>query len=115
LAGSITIPSPGEPWLPSALFIMGAVLFLGLAMLDVGCAEATILDSLRRVATEKAAVFMGEREGSESFSGGGGGPVHQVPSYAERPGAGGPLLGAVGSALVESTTPRRSRRPRKSP
>jgi GT2 family glycosyltransferase len=58
LAGSITIPSPGEPWLPSALFIMGAVLFLGLAMLDVGCAEATIWSCLGKVAAEKEAVVL---------------------------------------------------------
>jgi hypothetical protein len=59
LAGSITIPSPGEPWLPSALFLLGAVLFLGLAMLDVGCAQATILNGLRKVAGEKGAVVTG--------------------------------------------------------
>jgi hypothetical protein len=66
LAGSITIPSPGEPWLPSALFLLGAVLFLGLAMLDVGCAQATILNSLRKVAGEKGAVVMEEASSSDS-------------------------------------------------
>jgi GT2 family glycosyltransferase len=66
LAGSTTIPSPGEPWLPSALFLLGAVLFLGLAMLDVGCAQATILNSLRKVAGEKGAVLMEEASSTDS-------------------------------------------------
>ena len=60
MAGVLAFPTPGDSWLPSALFLVGAVLFVALAMLEVGGAEATVYDGVSRVAEEFGALVIGE-------------------------------------------------------
>lgn len=60
--GVATLPTAGQPWFPSAFFLLTAVLFVALAMLDVGCAEATILNCLPVVAKAKGAFGMREAD-----------------------------------------------------
>jgi GT2 family glycosyltransferase len=83
-AGIVTMPAAGEPLLPSALFIVGAVAFLGLAMLDVGCAEATILGSVSRVAEEMRSVVIDEEGASTGSSAVEAADTHALPDADEQ-------------------------------
>ena len=63
VAGLLAVPTGGASWLPSAFFLIGGGLYLGAAMLDVGCANATILECLTEVAERLNAVVV---EGDDS-------------------------------------------------
>jgi hypothetical protein len=78
------MPAAGEPLLPSALFIVGAVAFLGLAMLDVGCAEATILGSVGRVAEEMRSLVIDEEGAPAGSSAAEAADTHALPDADEQ-------------------------------
>jgi GT2 family glycosyltransferase len=65
MAGVLAMPVSGGSWLPSGFFFLGGSTYLGLVMLDVGCANATIRASLEAVANGLGAVLM-EAEPSPS-------------------------------------------------
>jgi hypothetical protein len=84
LAGIVTMPAAGELLLPSAFFFVGAAAFLGLAMLDVGCAEATILGSVTRVAEEMGSLVIDEEGAHAESSAAEAADTHAAPDADER-------------------------------
>ncbi len=92
LAGFITIPPPGGTWLPSVLSFLASFFFLVRVMLDVGCAEATVLDGLEKVAAEMGALVM---DGESSHA--------RLP--IEEQGGGGQTALATGYHMVAPSAP----------